>query len=105
MKGLRALLTALAVVLLFITANAATQQQQSNATPNGFVLEITRAENATPVYQPVGNKAWHAFFRRIPSWQPPAGALPVLAVNVVSYMEGDGVRIKISIFEGCPVSR
>jgi len=44
--------------------------------------------------------AWFGLFARIASWQAPAGAPPVEAVRVVSRVEGDAVRVAVSILSG-----
>ncbi len=97
------ILAASALVLLSFNGHAVSSQQQS---PIGLALEITYYESRPPAYltilgpdsKPV--RAWYALFRRIPSWQPPAGSLPVRAVNIVPGMEGDSVRIAVSVYVG-----
>src|SRR5262249_13782301 len=89
------------------SANATlSQQQQTESTPTGLALEVTYYQGKSPTYLSVpgsGSKpsgAWYGLFRRVPSWEPPAGSLPVFAVNIIPRLEGDSVRIAVSVFLG-----
>jgi hypothetical protein len=87
-------------------ATADSQQQQNHPAPTGLALEVTYYKDRPPAYATVPgpdskpNGAWYALFRRVPSWQPPTEALPVRAVNVISRLEGETVRIVVSVYLG-----
>lgn len=93
------------IFLLFPSAAPAFSQQQQSA-PTGLVLEITYFQGRPPAYLAVPgpdskpNGAWYGMFGHVPSWQPPAGFLPVQAVNILSRVEGDAVRVTVSVFVG-----
>lgn len=82
------------------------RQQQSPPAPTGLALEVTYDKERPPTYQAVPgpdaklNGSWYSLFGRVPSWQPPAGVLPVKAINVLSRLEGGLVRIEVSVFLG-----
>ena len=99
---------ALLGALLTVAANAAAAQERHGAAPapNRLALEIIYHKERPPSYQPVpgpevrNGGAWYALFGRVPSHQPPAGSLPVRAVDVRSRAEGDAVRVTVSVFLG-----
>jgi hypothetical protein len=80
--------------------------QQATSGPTGLALEITYYPGRDPGYQPVPGAdskpsgAWFGMFRRIASWQAPAGAQPIEAVRVISRVEGDAVRVTVSTLSG-----
>jgi hypothetical protein len=80
--------------------------QQGTSGPTGLALEITYYPGRDPGYQPVPGPdakpsgAWFGLFRRIASWQAPAGAQPIEAVRVISRVEGDAVRVTVSTLSG-----
>src|SRR5437764_6430238 len=80
--------------------------QQGTSGPTGLALEITYYPGRDPGYQPVPGPdakpsgAWFGLFRRIDSWQAPAGAQPIEAVRVISRVEGDAVRVTVSTLSG-----
>jgi hypothetical protein len=88
-----------------VNATAAAQQQQQTAS-NGIYVEILYHPDASRDFQEVPGPnskpegGWYGAFGRIPGWQPPAGSLPVRAVNILSRIEGDSVRINVSVFKG-----
>jgi hypothetical protein len=87
-------------------ATPSQQQQQTESAGAGLALEVTYYQDRPPTYQPVighdskPTATWYGFFRRVPSWIPPAGSLPVSAVNIRTRLEGDAVRIAVSVFLG-----
>jgi hypothetical protein len=91
---------------LVVRATTAYSQQQNYLAPTGLALEVTYYKDRPPAYATVPgpdskpNGAWYSLFRRVPSWQPPAEALPVRAVNVISRLEGETVRIEVSVYLG-----
>ncbi|PYS49901.1 MAG: hypothetical protein DMF68_08660 [Acidobacteria bacterium] len=102
MNRIRLILAAVIFLLSFNIHPALSQQPA----PTGLALEVTYFKGRPPAYQPVPgpdskpNGAWFGLFGHIPSWQPPAGFLPVQAVNILSRVEGDAVRISVSVFVG-----
>jgi hypothetical protein len=82
------------------------QERQTRPVPTGLALEIVFYPGKAPAYQPVSHPqakqlgAWYALFGHVPSGQPAADALPVKAVNILPRLEGDTVRIDISVHLG-----
>ncbi len=80
--------------------------QQPAQTPTRLALEVTSLAGKPPAYQTVRSADsktpadWYGLFRRVPGWQPQAGALPVVAVSILPRLEGDSVRIAVSVFLG-----
>ena len=80
--------------------------QQTAAPPTRLALEVTYYPGRTPAYENVPGAeskpggAWFALFARIASWQPPADAPPAEAVRVISRVEGEAVRVTVSILSG-----
>jgi len=99
-KLVTVLISGLAV---FLSASPAGAQEP--APRIGLYLEVVDHWNATPDLRPVPaadskfGGGWGPF-ALLPSWSPPADFLPVRAVNVLSRMEGDAVRVKVSVFLG-----
>ena len=81
-------------------------EREIEAAASEIFLEIFCHRDASSDFQSVPGPnskfegGWFGAFGRIPSWQPPAGSLPVRAVNVLSRIEGDAVRINVSVFVG-----
>jgi hypothetical protein len=105
MRTLRAFPCAFALVLLTCAARA--QDQTPRATSDAdakpivkLALEINFIDSQPITYWQVGGGGWSGRFKRIAGWQPPAGSLPVQAVDVQSRMEGDFVRINVSVHVG-----
>jgi hypothetical protein len=97
----------LGVMCRALAVHAAPQQeQQTRPAPTGLALEIVFYQGKAPAYQPVSHPeakqlgAWYALFGHVPSWQPAADALPVKAVNILPRLEGDHVRIAVSVHLG-----
>jgi hypothetical protein len=82
------------------------QEKRARPAPTGLALEITFYQGKAPAYQAVPSPeakptgAWYAMFGRVLSWQPPVDALPVKAVNILPRLEGDTVRIAVSVHLG-----
>lgn len=95
---------------MLLTATSGIAQTSPQVTPaaasqtdfasSNLALEITYYKDLPPAYMRLGGKAWYGRFRRIASWQPPAGSLPVKAVNIVSRVEGNVVKVKVSVYDG-----
>ena len=100
------ILTASMLASLQLFAPDIAAQQENRSTPTGVALEVTYFKGKPPTYQTVpgidskANGSWYALFRRVPSWQLPAGELPVQAVNVTSRLETAGIRVYVSLFRG-----
>lgn len=73
---------------------------QVDVAPGNLALEITYYKDLPPAYMRLGGKAWYARFRRTSSWQTPTGSLPVKAVNIVSRVEGNAVKVRVSVYDG-----
>lgn len=88
-----------------LLASANLGAAQEPAQRSGLYLEVVDHWNATPNLQPVPaadskfSGGWGPF-TLLPSWSPPADFLPVRAVNVLARMEGDAVRVNVSVFRG-----
>jgi hypothetical protein len=100
---LRAGIIAAAFVLLAtLTATA----QPNPAQPTHLALEVYYFGSEPPAYvavQPANsspNGSWFARFKRVPGWTVPAGSLQVTAVNFRPTLDGDAVRVSVSVFLG-----
>lgn len=104
MKLKRLVILVASIVCLFGTTSA--QQPQTRPAATGLALEVTYFEGRPPAYQPVlgvnmpRRGSWYALFGRVADWQLPAGAQPIDAVRLVPYLEGDRVRITVSVLRG-----
>jgi len=107
----RRLTISLIIVVVMCSAFAARaallqEEQKTRTAPTGLALEIVFYQGKAPAYQPVSHPeakqlgAWHALFGHVPSWQPAADSLPVKAVNILPRLEGDHVRIVVSVHLG-----
>lgn len=99
------ILLAAFVILCFAGAFGAAQTASKKAVPNGLALKIVYFKGKSPAYISVPDAtakegAWFALFQRIPNWQPSADALPVRAVNIISRVEGNAVKVSVSVFTG-----
>ncbi|HKO42744.1 MAG TPA: hypothetical protein VJU84_05615 [Pyrinomonadaceae bacterium] len=104
------LLVAFTVVVLMcqaILAQPSVQSEQPIApAPTGLALEITYFKTLPPAYSPVAGScckpggAWYALFGRIPADASQPASLPVQAVDVRSKVEGEFVRVLVSVFLG-----
>ncbi len=95
------------VILCFGSASGLAQSAPQKPVPNGLVLKIVYFKGRPTAYNPVPDinakpsGGWFALFQRIPNWQPPsADALPVRAVNIISRLEGNAVKVNVSVFTG-----
>ena len=80
--------------------------QQDVQAPTRLALEVTYYPGRKPAYETVPGPeskpsgAWFGLFAHTASWQAPAGAQPAEAVRVISRVEGDAVRVIVSILSG-----
>lgn len=94
-----------AAALLFITINA---QPPSSAplVATQLALEIVFLKGQPPSLYPVASQqakqsgGYATRFGKVAGWQPPEGALPIRAVQVVSRMEGTIVKVQVSVLSG-----
>ncbi|MDT7543205.1 MAG: hypothetical protein QOE33_3109 [Acidobacteriota bacterium] len=105
MRTLRAFACAFALVLLTCAAHAQDQTPRAAGDADAkplvkLALEINFIDSQPPAHWQVGGDGWSGRFKRIEGWQPQAGSLPVQAVDVASRMEGDLVRINVSVHVG-----
>lgn len=100
MKTLRVVAFCLLLSCFLQTSAYAVQEKQASQSPTGLSLEITYFKGRPPAYQPVPQGAWYGFFGKISAWTPPKGFLPVQAVNICSRVEGESVRVIVSVHVG-----
>ncbi len=80
--------------------------QQDVPGPTRLALEVTFYPGRKPAYETVPGPeskpsgAWFGLFAHTASWQAPAAAQPAEAVRVISRVEGDAVRVTVSILSG-----
>ncbi|HEV2883253.1 MAG TPA: hypothetical protein VGW36_00250 [Pyrinomonadaceae bacterium] len=103
MKFKRLAIAVASIVCLLNTAGA--QQPPSQPAETGLALEITFLRGVPPTYLRVSgvgssDYAWYTRFGRIAGAQLPAGAKPIRAVKIVPYLDGDTVRISVSLLRG-----
>ncbi len=93
-------------VLLSVVAAAARQQSPAPLAATQLALEIVFLKGQPPSLYPVASQqakpsgGYATRFGRIVGWQPPEGALPVRAVQVVSRLAENFVRVQISVLSG-----
>jgi len=96
--GRRALLL---ICLLCLPGSLAAQQSPP---PTRLALEVTFFPGRKPAFQAVPavktRGTWYASFGRIASWQPPIEARVPRAVRIVPSVEGDAVRVVVSLLSG-----
>jgi hypothetical protein len=100
------LIIAIAITLILFEATSA-QSQQSRSPATGFAVEVTFFEGKPPAYEavrrtklPRGEGSWFGLFGRIKEWSLPPGAQSVCAVRVVPYLDGETVKVTISVLRG-----
>ena len=99
-----AVVAALAV-LLSATANAL-QQSPPQQTPTRLALEIVFLKGQPPSLYPVAGPqakqsgGYSARFGRVAGWKLPDGVLPVRAVQVVSRLEGEQIKVWVAVLSG-----
>ena len=81
-------------------------KQQIASAPTGLALEITYLKDLPPAFSPVAGPccrpggAWYSLFGRTQPDASPPIPLPVKAVDVRSKLEGEFVRVTVSVFLG-----
>ena len=100
------IILAIVFTLSFFEYSSA-QSQQARPTATGLAVEVTYFEGRAPAYEPVrrtklprGEGSWFGLFGRVKEWQLPTGAQPVSAVRVVPYLDGEMVKVTISVLRG-----
>lgn len=89
-----ALLAALSLLCVTTCAGQKPQEKQATAPPTGLALEVDT--KGRPVsHQPVPGAFFGGVYRRLPDWQPPAGAQPFRTFKLTNVPEGDAVRVKV----------
>lgn len=82
------------------------QSVRTNSEPIGLILEVTYHKENKPAYLPVSENASRSKgglfsnFQRAANWRQSEGSRPVSAVNIVSRLEGDSVKINVSVIRG-----
>jgi hypothetical protein len=106
MNRIRFTILAVTLIFLLFASNPSSFAQQQPSAPTHLALEVTYFNGRPPAYQAVlaansnTRGDWYGLFGHVPSWQPPAGFLPVQAVEILPRVEGDAVRIAVSVFVG-----
>ena len=100
------IILAIVFTLSFFEYSSA-QSQQARPSATGLAVEVTYFEGRGPAYEPVrrtklprGEGSWFGLFGRVKEWQLPTGAQPVSAVRVVPYLDGDTVKVTVSVLRG-----
>jgi hypothetical protein len=81
-------------------ATPSQQRRQTVSADAGLALEVTYYRGRPPTYQQVIGSSSYSLFRRVRSWTPPSGSFPVRAVSIRPRLEGDAVRIEVSVLLG-----
>src|SRR5215510_4121214 len=84
-------------------ATPSQQRRQTESSGSRLALEVTYYRDRPPTYQQVIGRdtgSSYGLFRRVPSRIPPAGSLPVRGVSIRDHLEGDAVRIEVSVLLG-----
>jgi hypothetical protein len=100
------IILAIVFTLSFFEYSSA-QSQPARPSATGLAVEVTYFEGRGPAYEPVrrtklprGEGSWFGLFGRVKEWQLPTGAQPVSAVRVVPYLDGDTVKVTVSVLRG-----
>ena len=89
-----------------VAQRSAPPEQPIAPAPTGLALEITYSKHLPPAFSPVAGRcckpsgAWYALFGRTPADASQPVSLPVQAVDVRSRLEGEFVRVTVSVFLG-----
>jgi hypothetical protein len=105
---LKRTLTILCLLISLSNSVSAQSQGQTRPVPTNLALEVHYFKATPPAYQtvpavnskPSGSGAWYARFGRVENWQIRAGELPIRAVNVVSQLDCETVKLRVSVFRG-----
>ncbi len=90
----------------FVLPTTVQESRQAESSSSNLALEITYYKGEPPTYLSVirhdskPSGAWFGKFRKTPSWTPPARSLPVRAVNLRPRLEGDAIRLEVSVYLG-----
>lgn len=100
MISIRALLSISIVIVAFTSLAPA---QQAPPAPSSFALEVRFYPQQAPAYQTVSSRrggAWYSRFGHVREWAQPPDSSPVTAVNILSELAEDAVRVWVSVFLG-----
>jgi hypothetical protein len=88
--------------LLWALTQAAAPPQPAALPPSTVALVETYADGRTNYELTSAKPAWMwtPKFPRIPNWEPPAGSLPVTAVQISRVLAGRDVRVDVSLLLG-----
>src|SRR5262245_46340017 len=106
MQRIRLVSLAIPFLMGLAVSGAKVCAQQGADGPTRLALEVTFYPGRQPAYETVPGPnskpsgAWFGLFARTNSWQAPPGAPPAEAVRVISRVEGDAVRVTVSILSG-----
>lgn len=94
------------VLLASFSTTLQAQTLETKPRSTGLALEVVFLKGVRPAFQTVpwtdlkGNNAWYARFGTVGDGKLAANQLPVRAVRVVPFVEGVGVRVKVSVLRG-----
>ncbi|HYO92304.1 MAG TPA: hypothetical protein VEQ40_11735 [Pyrinomonadaceae bacterium] len=100
MKTLRLVLISLLFCSFLLTDARAQQDKREVMTRAKIAVEVTYWKGVPPAYNDVPGRSWFGRFRRIAGWKAEPGALPVRAVDIATRVEGDAVRVIVSVHVG-----
>lgn len=97
-------LTLVAGFMYCCAAAAAVAQEPAAAARPSLALQAAFGRQEAPSLHPVPGRGvvttWHTSFPRTPGWKEPEGALPLLAVRLAYNMEGEHVRVRVTVHRG-----
>jgi hypothetical protein len=91
------------VVAVCCLASAAAAQEKSSdeqQPSSGLLLKVVRVEGERPQFDGVPCRFWTPIFGRVAATRPGKNPLPIQAVQVAARMEGDKVRVSVSLLRG-----
>lgn len=100
MKILRPVLISLLLCGFLLTEAGAQQERQAAPPQSKIAVEVTYWKGAPPAYRTVPGNSWFARFQRIEGWKTEPGSLPVRAVDIATRMDGEAVRVIVSVHVG-----
>ena len=83
-----------------VASAAAAQEKPDEQAAANLLLQVSRFAGERPQFDSVPCRFWTPIFHHFDTAQPPKNRLPVQAVQVVARLEGDRVRVNVSLLEG-----
>jgi hypothetical protein len=88
------------ILLLCCWFEVAAQEKNVQSPLTGLALEIFARKDAPPSYLSVPGAEYGSNYPRLSSWKEGAGVPEQTAIKLDDVMEGDAVRIKVSVLKG-----